>query len=205
MKTILLASIAICLAQFALAQDRIESLSSGRSAKGGPAHFGAYGAVRGQLSSFNGDLAVYTGGYGGVFLNKKFLLGAGHYNLTNNIRPAGFSNRKWELWYTGFVFEYVHNSDKLFHWSVGTLVGGGRLSEREYTDLGNDKERKFTHSRSRAFVAEPFINAELNVTPWLRVVAGGAYRQVFGLENVALSNQKVSAPSFHLGVKAGLF
>lgn len=207
MKTILLITITVFLAQFAMAQEQIETLSSRKWTKGSSSQLGAYGAVRGQLSSFDGKLAVYAGGYGGVLLNKKFMLGAGHYSLVNNMKVNDQTNRKWDFWYTGLVFEYVHNSDKLFHWSAGTLLGGGRLAEREDigSDRRHDRERTITHSRSGAYVAEPFVNAELNITPWMRIVAGGSYRQVLGLSGVALGNDKVSAPSFHLGIKAGRF
>lgn len=204
MKTWIIACAILLGAQFAKAQ-QIETLSFKSKGSGGShTKVGAYGTAIGKLSYIDGKLAVLTGGYGGILLNKKFLLGAGAYNLTNNMYVPGYTdNRKYNLWYTGGVFEYVHNSDKLFHWSAGTLIGGGGISTR----TGHDHDqRDDVHARSAVFVAEPFVNVEMNITSYLRLVAGGTYRGVFGAgSNVGITDAKLSAPGFHLGIKAGLF
>lgn len=200
MKRLLLAVTTLLLANLAQAQ-QIETLSGRRGNK--PSQLGAYGALQGKLSAIDGKLAVMTGGYGGVFLNKKILLGAGAYSLANKMKVNGSGDREWGFWYTGGVFEYVHNSDKLFHWSAGALIGGGGISDRE--DIDDDKGRDRVHASNAVFVAEPFVNAELNITPYIRLIAGGTYRRVFGAGNVGITDNKLSAPSFHLGIKAGIF
>lgn len=202
MKTFIIACVILLGTQFANAQ-QIETLNFKHKSGGGNTKIGAYGTALGKLSYIDGKLAVFTGGYGGVLLNKKFLFGAGAYSLANNIYVPNYTdNRKYNLWYTGGVFEYVHNSDKLFHWSAGTLVGGGGISTR----TGHNEHRDDVHARSAVFVAEPFVNVEMNVTSYLRIVAGGTYRGVFGAgSNVGITDAKLSAPGFHLGVKAGLF
>ncbi|WP_341838963.1 hypothetical protein [Chitinophaga caseinilytica] len=163
--------------------------------------FGAYGHGFGTISALNGDFAVLTGAYGGVFLNKKWLLGAGAKSLANNIRVEAPDRPVLNFWYTGAVVEYVHNSDKLFHWSAGTLIGGGGVSEREKFNKGRDH----VYGSSSVVVAEPFVQLEMNVTHYLRVVAGGSYRRVFGVGGLHTTDEKLSAPGFSLGVKAGIF
>ncbi len=172
---------------------------SGRTFK--PKQFGAYGAGIGTITTVNGDFAVMSGAYGGVFLNKKWLLGAGAKSLANNIRLETPDRPHIGFWYTGLVAEYVHNTDKLFHWSAGALVGGGGVSEREKRGKGKDA----VFASSAVVVAEPFVQVEMNITQYLRVFAGGSYRRVFGAGGVNISNEKLSAPGFNLGVKAGLF
>ncbi|WP_109699545.1 hypothetical protein [Chitinophaga deserti] len=172
---------------------------SGKSFK--PKQFGAYGAGIGTITAINGDFAVMTGAYGGVFLNKKWLLGVGAKNLSNNIRLESADRPYLNFWYTGAVAEYVHNTDKMFHWSAGTLIGGGGVSEREKRGKGRDA----VYASSAVVVAEPFVQVEMNITHYLRVVAGGSYRRVFGSGGINISDEKLSAPGFHLGVKAGLF
>lgn len=202
MKRLLLAVTVLFLANLAQAQ-QIETLAGH---KGGSKKLSAYGALQGKLTTIDGKLAVITGGYGGVFLNKKILLGAGGYSLTNRVKVNSTDNREWGLWYTGGVFEYVHNSDKLFHWSAGALVGGGGVSDREDVSSGNkDHDRDIVHASNAVFVAEPFVNAEMNITPYIRLIAGGTYRQILGTGNVGISDGKLSGPSFHLGIKAGIF
>lgn len=188
------------LALTAASQAQDMQTLAGRSIK--PKTFGAYGQGFGTISAVNGDFAVFTGAYGGVFLNKKWLLGAGAKGLANNIRLQSPDRPHIGFWYTGLVAEYVHNSDKLFHWSAGALVGGGGVSEREKNEYGT-KDR--VYASSAVVVAEPFVQVEMNVTHYLRIVAGGSYRRVFGVGGLHITNEKLSAPGFSLGVKAGLF
>lgn len=197
MKQIMLLCAVLLLCQLSKAQ-QIETLA-GRTGK--PSGLGAYGTLNSKLSVIDGKLAVLTGGYGGVFLNKKILVGAGAYSLANRIR-TGVDDRNWGLWYTGGLFEYVHNTDKLFHWSAGALLGGGGVSQRRNYDKGRDA----VFASSGFAVAEPFINAEMNITRYIRVVAGGSWRQTFGTSSsVGITDGKLSGPAFHLGIKAGIF
>ena len=199
MKTFTLVCALLLAAFFAQAQ-QMETLSAGFNRKG-PKKLGAYGALLGKVSTFDDRFAVLTGGYGGVFLNKKIMLGAGAYSLANEPRVDNYTDgRRWSLWYTGGVAEYVHNTDKLFHWSAGALIGGGGVSQR----TGYDKGRDRVHESNAFFVVEPYINAEVNITRYLRIVAGGTWRQIMGAGST-LPDSKMSAPGFHLGVKAGVF
>ncbi|RPD38298.1 hypothetical protein [Chitinophaga barathri] len=202
MKTFTLVCALILTALFAQAQE-METLSAGFRNKGGGKKLSAYGALAGTVSTFDDRFAVLTGGYGGVFLNKKIMLGAGVYNLTNSLKVDNFNDdRRWNLWYTGGVVEYVHNSDKLFHWSAGALIGGGGVSQR----TSYDKDKKdHVYESDGVFVVEPYINAEINITSYLRIFAGGTWRQVMGADGMSIENSKMSAPGFRLGVKAGVF
>src|SRR5688500_12247932 len=162
MKTFTLACALIFTALFAQAQQQMETLSGYSK---GPKKLGAYGALLGKITTFDDRFAVLTGGYGGVFLNKKVMLGAGAYSMATSHRVDNFNDgRKWNLWYTGGVFEYVHNSDKLFHWSAGALVGGGGVSQR----IGYDEGKDDVFESDGFFVIEPYINAELNITRHIR-------------------------------------
>lgn len=197
MKHIMFLFAALLLAQVTMAQE-IETLAGK-----GPKYksLGAYGALNGKVTTFDGKFAVLSGGYGGVFLNKKHLLGLGGYSLNNRIR-TGVDNRDWNMWYCGAVYEYVFNTDKLFHFSAGALLGGGGVSQR--THFRHDRDN--VHGSSGFAVAEPFINAEMNISKYIRVFAGGSWRQAFGTNSgVGISDAKISAPSFQLGVKAGIF
>ncbi len=198
MKHIMLACAILLVAQFTKAQE-IETLAGHSGSK---APISAYGTPLGRITAIDGKFAVMTGGYGGVLFNKKLMLGAGGYSLANRIGVEGTTDHKWGMWYTGAVAEYVHHSDKLFHWSAGALIGGGGISDR----TGRDKGRDIVHNSGGFFVAEPFVNVELNITSYLRLVAGGSYRQILGTPSgMGISDAKLSAPGFHLGIKAGCF
>lgn len=175
---------------------------------------GAYGTPSVEFASINGKFAVLTGGYGGVFLNKKIMLGAGAYSLVNNIATdiTGTDGKTQYLnyWYTGLVAEYVHNSDKLVHWSVGALVGGGGVSRRErsfFNDNDNNDhfDKYHNYDRTGFFTAQPFANIELNVWKHIRFDVGASYRFVNGSHTEGTTDNDLSGPSVHAGIKAGIF
>jgi hypothetical protein len=170
----------------------------------------AYGAPAAKFTSIDGKFGVLTGGYGGVLLNGKWMLGAGAYSLVNNIALPGVNANGTtdylNLWYTGLVVEYIHNSDKLIHWTAGTLIGGGGVSRRDkhrFDDNGDHND--YNYDRSGLFVAEPFANLEINIIKNLRFDIGASYRVVAGTSTTGITDSKLSNPSVHVGLKAGIF
>jgi hypothetical protein len=213
MKKALLALLVLASVQQAWAQTaQTETLFSNTSK---PTKIGAYGVPAANLTSIDGNFAVMTGGYGGILLNRKWMIGAGAYSLANNITstyaPTSTPGEKQYLnfWYTGLAVEYIHNTDKLIHWTAGALIGGGAVSRRnkEPFDLDDDHDHDHwrTYDRSGLFVAEPFANIELNITSYLRLDLGATYRFVHGSNTPNISDGKLNYPSFHFGIKAGKF
>jgi len=177
------------------------------SAKKGKTTIGAYGVPAAKLTPIDGKFAVLTGGYGGVLLNKKIMLGAGAYSLVNNVKMPTLNTAGYQdyvnLWYTGFVGEYIHNSDKLVHWTAGALIGGGAVGRRDKWD--DDFDHDHVYNNTGFFVAEPFANLELNITKFLRLDIGASYRYIAGSNTDGITDGKLSGPSVHLGIKAGKF
>lgn len=169
---------------------------------------GGYGMATTKFNSIDGEFGVIVGAHGGVLLNKKLMLGVGGYSLVNNIgMPAintGAEKQYLSLWYTGLVAEYVHNSDKLVHWTAGALIGGGGVGRRYkwHNDFDDDNH---ISDASGFFVAEPFANIELNLTKFLRLDVGASYRFVQGSKTTGITDSKLSAPSIQVGIKAGKF
>ncbi|MCW3463166.1 hypothetical protein [Chitinophaga nivalis] len=207
MRKILLA-VALSIVALSVKAQEIQTLTS-RPKSAGKTKVGGYGTALGKITGFDGTVAIMTGAYGGVLLNKKFLLGAGAYSLINKLEAKASDGGKYNLWYTGFVFEYVHHSDKLFHWSAGTLIGGGGLTEQgkkyKVWEDGWEKDKYRYTTAHGFFVAEPFVNVELNISRNIRLVGGGSYRFAVGAGGNPFSDNQLSAPSFHLGIKAGVF
>lgn len=210
MKKGLLALLVLITAQQAWAQ-HAQTQQTLFSSKGGKTKVGAYAAPAAKFTSINGNLGVLTGANAGVLLNHKIMLGLGGWSLTNNIATpvVGENGKKQNLnfWYSGFVAEYIHNSDKLIHWSAGALIGGGGVSRREkgfWTD-DDDHKKTWNHDATGFFVAEPFVNIEVNIIKNLRFNVGGSYRLVSGSHTEGISDSKLSNPSVHVGLKAGIF
>lgn len=203
-RTWLLAVTALLLTCSVQAQEgKIESLA-GKSR----IRVGGFGAPTIKYTTFNDKSAILLGGYAGVMLNSRMMLGAGAYALVNNIEaPAlsipGSATQYWNMWYTGFVPEYTINSDKLFHIAVGALIGGGGVykSERYHGFDENNTEWDY----SGFFVGEPHVNFEMNITNYLRIAVGGSYRFVSGSSTAGISDSQLSGPAAHFTLKAGRF
>jgi hypothetical protein len=192
-------------AQHADTKTETETLFSSR--KGKKTTVGAYGVPAAKLTPIDGKFAVLAGGYGGVLLNGKIMLGAGAYSLVNNVEMPTLNTSGYQdyvnLWYTGFVAEYIHNSDKLVHWTAGALLGGGGVGRRDKWD--DDFDHDHVSNATGFFVAEPFANLELNITKFLRLDIGASYRYIAGSNTAGITDGKLSGPSVHLGIKAGKF
>ncbi len=199
-KRLLLALAVLCTVP-ALAQEKIESL-----AKGGKVRVGGFGAPTIKFTSFDDELGVLLGGYAGVMLNSKLMLGAGAYALVNNIEAPRANptdaTMYWNMWYTGFVPEYTIKGNKLVHLAVGALVGGGGVFMNERFKNWEDYE---SIGYSSFFVGEPHLNLEMNITSYLRLGIGGSYRFVRGSGTEGITDEKLSGPSAHFTIKAGRF
>lgn len=186
-----------------------ETLFSNKGSK--KTKIGAYAVPAAKFTSIDGNFGVLTGGYGGVLFNNKIMLGAGSYSLVNNIAfkdlNANGNKEYLNLWYTGLAVEYMHNSNKLIHWTVGALIGGGGVSrrDRKFFDGDDDHYRNRNHDGTGFFVAEPFANLEVNIIKNLRLDVGASYRLIAGSNTTGITDSKLSNPAVHVGLKAGIF
>ena len=147
-----------------------------------------------KMTDLDGDLTGLAGLYGGWLINQKLLIGGGGYFQTNGDRVS-------DMKYGGAVLEYFVNPSRLVNLSFRGLVGGGtatlnrspfgrfpepeRLANLDFfrTDLGRRVRGRLDGIDLQRgdidetfFVAEPEINATLNVTEKFRLGFGGGYR-----------------------------
>lgn len=168
-----------------------ETLASGGLESGG---FGA-GVVR--FSGVADQFAVFAGGRGGWIINHTFILGGAGYGLVSDISVDSnppiplLPGRDFEFGYGGLELTYVHASDKLIHFTVSALIGGGSIKRFDVSD--------------GVFVFEPFADVVLNVTNFFRLAGGGGYRFVSGVEGFGLSNGDMSQFFGELALKFGSF
>lgn len=172
---------------------------------------GGYGAMTLKVSPILDKAQLFTGGYGGWFLNHTFMIGLGGYGLTSQLslpdapkspdgRAPGLS-----VGYGGLMLEYTHNSHKLLHFNGNVFVGaGGAGYTWTNSSLDNSSGSDFWGSDA-FFVAELGINAELNVASFARVSIGGSYRLVSGLSLAGLDNKELSGPAGNINFKFGKF
>jgi hypothetical protein len=184
MKRLLAFAIFLLVASPALAQE--ETLVSDEFESGG------FGAPVVKFSSFADEFAVFAGGRGGWIINHTVVLGGGGYGLANAIDSDGSGVRDIEFGYGGLEIEYINRSEKLVHFTIYVLIGGGGLSGTAV-------------SEESVFVLVPAANVELNLTTYFRVVLGAGYRWVTGVESPGFSSGDFSAFEGVLTFKFGSF
>jgi hypothetical protein len=164
--------------------------------KGGPKVRGAYGVAAQKFSSIDGQFANFLGGYGGVMFENGVMIGAGAFALLNgqSIDIQNDEGTFRSLTYTGLVLERTFQSAKAIHLTANLLMGAGFIGEQDRLPGGGTY---FISSRG-AFVAEPTMNVEVNLTRWFRAGAGAGYRWVADKGNY-------SAPAATLSLKFGKF
>ena len=157
----------------------------------GEVKHGGYGGPVLKITQINNETGVMVGGRGGWIINDTFSIGAGGYGLATvheapdvainypeYLKNDG-SPRDLELalGYGGLIFEYIHSTDSLVHFTVDTLIGAGGIVYTEDIDYENswDKNDAF-------FVLEPGFSAEMNITEWFKIAAGVSYIYVNGID-----------------------
>lgn len=160
---------------------------------------GGYGGPVIKFSEIHGETAVLWGGYGGWLINHTFLIGGGAFGLTSEIAvPITSEKLYYDLGYAGLVLEYINNSHKLVHYTVGALIGIG--------SVGYDSEiSKQDYSDDTIFVLEPGIGLELNVSSSFRIVLGVSYLYVDGVKLEGTRAKDLSGATANLSFKFGEF
>lgn len=163
---------------------------------GGPKVRGAYGVAVQKFSSIDGQFANFLGGYGGVMFENGVMVGAGAFTLLNgqSIDIENDPDTYRTLTYTGLMAERTFHSAKAIHTTANLLIGAAFIGEQNRL-LGGGT---YSISSRGAFVAEPTVNVEVNLTRWFRAGAGVGYRWVADKGNY-------SAPSVTLSLKFGKF
>lgn len=160
-----------------------------------------------KISNVNNGTGVFIGGRGGWIINHTFVLGLGGYGLVtdvkaNNLISINNSDAFLALGYGGFELEYIVMSDNLVHFTAYALIGGGSVTYRgELWDDWDDWD--FGHDSF--FVIEPALNAELNITSFMRLNAGFSYRFFSGLDFDDLKSSDLGGFTTSFTLKFGDF
>lgn len=166
---------------------------------------GGFGGPVIKLTEINGQTGVLVGGRGGWIINNTLVIGGGGYGLANEVDGSQVilgSTQKLNFGYGGFEMEYIINSDKMIHATVGFLIGGGGVNHRNlWNDFDFDMKRADTF-----FITEPFVSVEANILSYFRICAGGSYRYISGIDETPnLGNDDFSGVSAFITFKFGKF
>jgi len=196
----------VCLMLFMIT---IPAVAQEETLVAGDLESGGFGGPVIKLGSFNGETGVLVGGRGGWIINHTFIIGFGGYGLTNRVlanSTGPLGERYMNLGYGGLELEYIPESNKLVHYSFMLLLGAGGVSFRnnDWEDWHWPDDN--SHYKADAFfIAEPQVNATLNITKWFRMSGGLSYRFVEGLESTISTNKNLSGISGGLTFRFGKF
>lgn len=152
---------------------------------------GVWGASTTNLTFFDDDFVVLTGGYGGLEFGKNIFVGWGGYRTTSDFNiGSDIQNRDLNISYNGAMIGYSPRARKAIHPKFTLLAGGGSLRVR-----GGDSDA--------IIVVEPAIGVELNVFRWFRFGLDGGYRFVTNTDQL-ITDSAVSAPYGQMTFKFGL-
>jgi hypothetical protein len=173
---------------------------------------GGFGGPAARFTQIQKEFAVFAGGYGGWLINHQLMIGGGGFGLATEHVVSGDAMAYYsfprtmylEVGYGGGMLEYIFLPNSLLHGSVSVLIGAGGVTYQESRYEWNDHD--YSRRSDAFFVLEPTVNAELNLTTWMRLAAGVSYRYVSGIgELVGISNSDLSGPSASIALKFGSF
>lgn len=183
--------------------------------KGGNHRTTAYAALTNSITNIDGQYANLAGIYGGVYLNRRVMIGVGAAAATNNIPvPAQFSSiegrdMSYEYGQFGLVTEVVVGSNRVFHPVFHLFAGPGFTVQ--YDRYGDNSEgwdawdQRAKRDENWFMVAEPGVQLEINVFKWMRFSPGVSYRLAYGNDAKGLSDSKLSGMNLNLSLKFGRF
>ncbi len=164
---------------------------------------GFYISLPTKLTVLDGVLTPLPGARAGWIIDHTFSIGAAAYfMLDKNETDFVVSERPAEilLTYGGLQLMYIGNSNRLFHYEVGTLIGFGGLN---YSDRGTDYDLP---NSSHIFVMEPEAGLVLNIASFAQVSAGLSYRWVVGnLQEEVVKDSDLSSLAMSLVLSLGAF
>jgi len=174
----------------------------------GASAVGGFGGPVVKISRLAGADAVFSGGRGGVILNRWLAIGGGGYAVTSETIRTDFrfedgSRPALQLAYGGIEFEYITRTQDLVHATVSVLLGGGAASYRSTVTAGGTVATQVLESD--VFVAEPAANLEVNVTGWFRTGIGVGYRYVNGSDLPGTTDGALSGAVGTIMFKFGRF
>jgi hypothetical protein len=149
--------------------------------------------------------------YGGVFVNRRWMVGFSVAGSTNNIRvPIEYSvyplvPMTYQYGQGGMKVEYVMNSNRPVHLVLNMFGGVGFTAQYQRHPLNFPDYNIDEHDANWFYVLEPGAQLEMNLFKWLRLSPGVSYRNTYGSSAAGMSDAQLSNWSYNLTLKIGSF
>lgn len=177
----------------------ITTITIGATAQSNKTKIGGYGAGIAEITWLNGKAALNLGGYGGVLIDHRLLIGA----AGNNIFFTQTVNNKKENFqfnYYGLYTEYRLMPGKPIDVSVGlTSALGWQENNIKNTQKSGKKDGDYT------YVIQPKLALNANVTRFMQVQAYGSYRITGNTNSMYYTKSNYNGVSGGIGLVFGSF
>jgi hypothetical protein len=197
--------VSIVSAQTLFAQEVQTLFGSGRCT-------GGYGAISNKFTTIGGEFANISEVYGGVFINRRWMLGLAFAGSNNDIRvPVEYSiNPQQPMTYQygqgGLKLERVIGSNKPIHVVLDLFTGVGFTAQYDrYNWYSNNYDRIPHHDENWFYVVEPGVQLEMNLFRWMRLSPGISYRNTSHSNAAGLKDSDLSDCSYNVTLKFGAF
>lgn len=218
MKKILLLNLLILVSLTAFSQDDFASNTEIKTLIHKGAKIRGFMAFDMKLSDIHKYNSLLVGGHMGLILQDHLMIGGGGYGIssTNKFDGVDSNGDAQELYifggYGGIVLGYTVAPREIIHISFPVLIGGGGFEVSDSNISRTVRDQDFINSDHRveyssAFVVEPGVEAEINITKFFRLGFGGSYRIVQGV-NLNINNitdKDLTSWSTHISFKFGKF
>jgi len=156
--------------------------------------FSGYGGPMIRFGKLNNQLAVFTGGKGGVMINDSLVIGGGGSGMVHPLTDPT-NNYSDTIGYGGFLLEYIFFPKSLINFSLGTIIGAGN----------GGSSPDFGYNSSLFFVIEPELNLFLNITPFFKIGLTATYRYTNGLDGAYINDKSFTGFTGGLILEFGKF
>ncbi len=165
-----------------------------------------FGGFNMEFGSLNNDFVVFSGGGGGILLNRSIFLGGYGMGMSNEFKTEinGVDTRL-NFGHGGFWLGYDAMPARMIHLTTSVKLGWGGVRFQP-NFVGFPPSGIFDDSFSEnVFVIQPSAGAELNLTKFFKIALTGNYRLVQGLNTDGLDKNLLNGFSTELAFKFGWF
>jgi len=154
---------------------------------------------------------LFLGAYGGLLINRHFMLGIAAYGWATPPEFEGFlpdgTPKPLTLYggYAGIMLGGIVLSRELVHLSFPVVLGAGQADVSDTNFFTNYPDTDFTIESSTFFVGEPTAQLEFNITPSFRIAAGASYRIIRGLQLQNVSDKDLTNWAGVISLRFGRF
>jgi hypothetical protein len=188
---ILICMLILCIVRINAQDEEMQTLFGNR-----PLKITGFGGPFMNFTVLNGKFAYMMGGGGGIIIND-FMIGGYGIGLANTLLIDN-TDEEISFGHGGFWIGYQLMPNKIVHPVIQVQLGWGSLNSK-------DRFGDLLYNIDKLFIITPIIEAEMNITRFLRIGIGGSYRIAAFTNNEILSAADLSGPGVNLAFKFGWF